>query len=99
MTERSDLLAAIAKSISTYRTGEIATPTVQHVDRWISQFTPANQLPFLREFRHVIQQSFITEKTVKDFLTALTTNAKLVGTDPADYWSRSHVLDIQKKGL
>jgi hypothetical protein len=98
MSERDDLTALIAKRIKTYRAGAIARPEAAHVDRWASQFTPANQLPFLREFNHVIGQTFVTEKNVGDFLQNLITNAKLVGPDPADYWSRAHLLDIQRNG-
>ena len=59
MSERRDLLVSIANEIKTYRKGEIDQPTPEHVDRWASQFTPANQIAFLREFNHVIKQTFL----------------------------------------
>nr|WP_278502713.1 hypothetical protein [Brucella intermedia] len=98
MSERDDLLESIANEIKTYRRGELAEPTPAHVDRWASQFTPANQLAFLREFDHVAKQSFITKKNVKDFLRNLVTNEKLAGDDPASYWESAHFLRIQQNG-
>ncbi|MCV2402278.1 hypothetical protein OFY17_05185 [Marinomonas sp. C2222] len=98
MSERDDLLISVANEIKTYREGDLPKPTPEHVDRWLHQFTPAQQLPFLREFEHVIKQTFFTQKNVKDFLLALVTNVKLAGADPAAYWSSTNFLSIQQNG-
>lgn len=98
MSERNDLLASISKTIETYRAGEISPPTSAHVERWVSQFTPANQLPFLREFDHVIQRTYLTRETVRGFLSELVTNEKLAGKHPAAYWACANVLRIQRAG-
>ncbi|HBO5728522.1 hypothetical protein ACM7OS_20300 [Pseudomonas aeruginosa] len=98
MGEREDLLASIANTISTYRVGEIAQPTPDHVGRWVSQFTPENQLSFLREFDHVIRQTFLTKEVVTRFLSNLVTNEKLAGQDPRAYWARANFLRVQKAG-
>lgn len=97
-SERDDLLASVANTIKTYRKEDLPEPTSEHVDRWLQQFTPAHQLPFLREFEHVIKQTFITQKTVKDFLHSLITLQKLVGDDPKAYWSSANFLSIQQNG-
>ena len=76
----------------------VPVPDAAHVDRWVSQFTPANQLEFLREFRHVIAQTFVSEEYLKGFLKGLITNSSLVGGNPAAYWNAAHVLDIQQNG-
>ena len=60
MSERDDLLASIASTIKTYRQGELPEPTPAHVDKWAGQFSAADQVPFLREFDHVIKQTFLT---------------------------------------
>lgn len=98
MGERDELLASIAKTISTYREGEIAAPTPDHVGRWVSQFTPDSQLSFLREFDHVIRQTFLTKEVVARFLSNLVTNEKLAGKDPKAFWSRANFLRVQKAG-
>jgi hypothetical protein len=98
MSERDDLLVSVANEIKTYRRGELPEPTPEHVDRWLHQFTPAQQLPFLREFAHVIEQTFITRKNVKDFLRRLVKNQELAGDDPAAYWSAANFLSIQRNG-
>lgn len=98
MSERDDLLISVANEIRTYRNGDLPEPTPEHVDRWLRQFTPNQQLPFLREFEHVIKQTFITRKNVKDFLRHLVTNQKLAGDDPKAYWSSANFLSIQQNG-
>ncbi len=98
MSERADLMASIAKTINAYRAGECAQPTPEHVDRWASQFTPANQLPLLREFDHVVKETFLTKETVTRFLSNLVNNEKLAGKDPKSYWGRANILRIQKAG-
>ncbi|MCW5212427.1 hypothetical protein VU04_05915 [Desulfobulbus sp. TB] len=98
MSERDDLLVSVAETIKTYRTNELAQPTPAHVERWLSQFTPANQLPFLREFDHVLKQTFITKDNVEKFLQGLVTNEKLAGNNPAAYCQSAHFLNIQQNG-
>ncbi|MBB3330400.1 hypothetical protein BDK63_001257 [Halomonas campaniensis] len=98
MSERDDLLVSIANTIKTYREGEIDEPTPEHVARWVSQFTPANQLPFLREFDHVMKKTFITKDVVNQFLSNLVTDEGLAGNDPATYWQRANFLTIQRAG-
>lgn len=99
MTERSDLLTSIAGHIKNFRTGEIAQPTPDHVDRWASQFSAANQLVFLREFNHVIDKSFIEREIVENFISGLVTNEKLAGADPTSFWKKANFLKIQKNGM
>lgn len=98
MSKRDDLLVSVASEIKTYRKGDLPEPTPNHVDRWLHQFTPAQQLPFLQEFDHVIKQNFITQKSVMDFLRNLVANQELVGTDPTEYWSSANFLSIQRNG-
>jgi len=98
MSERDDLLVSVANEIKTYRKGELPEPTPEHVNRWLSQFTRNQQMPFLREFDHVIKQTFFTRKNVNDFLRLLVSNHKLAGDDPTSYWSSAKFLNIQKNG-
>lgn len=98
MSERANLLASVADTIQTYRQGELPAPSPAHVERWLNQFTPANQLPFLREFDHVMKRTFLTRDNVVNFLSNLVANASLAGVDPTSYWSRANFLRIQKAG-
>lgn len=98
MSERRDLLVSIANEIKTYRKGEIDQPTPEHVDRWASQFTPANQIAFLREFNHVIKQTFLTKDCFVQFLDGLVTNTALTGANSHAYWSNANFLKIQRRG-
>ncbi|ROZ69367.1 hypothetical protein [Ramlibacter sp. WS9] len=98
MSERDELLESVAKEISSYRAGEIVKPDVAHVARWLDQFTPEAQLPFLREFNHVLDQSFIAEEGVLGFLEGILTNEKLTGGAHCDYWRKANLLKIQQDG-
>lgn len=98
MTERSDLLAAIAVTIQDYRLGEISSPTSQHVERWIDQFDTGSQLPMLREMNHVMKNSYLEKSWVMGWLVGLITNIKLVGTNPEQFWRTVNFLSIQKNG-
>ena len=53
MTVRNELLASIATTTVDYREGDLAAPTPEHVDRWVTQFDAAVQLPIQREMDHV----------------------------------------------
>lgn len=98
MSERDDLLVSVANEIKTYRKEDLPEPTPDHVDHWLHQFTPEQQLPFLREFNHVIKQTFITRDGVKGFLRNLVTNQRLAGNDPTAYWASANFLSIQQNG-
>jgi hypothetical protein len=95
---RAQLLESVSNTIKTYRSGELDEPTPDHVDRWLRQFTPENQVPFLREFDHVIKQTFLTEESVAEFIAKLTINEKLTGGQHAGYWAKANVLSIQQDG-
>ena len=71
MTERRDLLASIAGTIKDYRAGEIAEPTPQHVDRWVSQFGSEAQVPLLREMDYVLKRTYRSRERVTGLLTTL----------------------------
>lgn len=98
MSELDDLLNSISETIKTYRQGELPESTPQHVQRWANQFTIANQTPFLREINHVLKKTFITKKTIQNFIETLITNEELAGKDPKAYWSKANILNIQKHG-
>ncbi len=98
MAERDDLLASIAATTADYREGDLAAPTPQHVDRWVSQFDPAVQVPILREMDHVLKQTYFSRKGTRKFLGGLFQTDKLVGDDPCAFWRNVSFLDIQGGG-
>jgi len=98
MSERDDLLTSVANTIRTYREGDLPEPTPEHVDRWLRQFTIEQQLPFLREFNHVLKQCFLTREVTERCLANFLTAEALTGSDPAAYWSSANFLNIQQNG-
>ena len=92
VTERSDLLASIAGTIQDYRAGEIAEPTLEHVDRWINQFDDPVQVPMLRELDFVLQRTYVSRSRAQQLLQ------KVAEHYPCDFWRDAHILDIQQEG-
>lgn len=96
--ERQKLCESVADTIKSYRQGEITQRTADDVDRWLSQFTPANQLAFIREFAHVIEHTFATRDDFAKYLDMLLVEPKLVGDNARKFWSGVTILNIQKEG-
>lgn len=92
MTERSDRSAAIAGVIRDYRAGEIAEPTPDHVERWISQFDQAVQVPMLRELDFVLRRTYVSRARAQEMLSSIARNY------PCDFWRDAHILSIQQNG-
>jgi len=55
-------------------------------------------LPFIREFDHVLKQTFITKENVSTFLRKLVRNRALAGGEPKKYWETANFLRIQQNG-
>ena len=93
-----ELYESIASKINGYRNGELPAPTPEHVERWVSQFTHENQEIILRETNHILEEIYITEQNVTDFLRRLARNKKLVGNDSVAFWRSAHIFRDQKHG-
>ncbi|MDO9032257.1 MAG: hypothetical protein Q7V09_17670 [Hydrogenophaga sp.] len=98
MKSRTELLASIAITIQDYRAGEIAQPTPEHVDRWVSQFNAAVQLPLLAEVDHVLDKTYFSRDVVTGFFANQIQNQKIAGADACAFWQNANFLDIQGHG-
>lgn len=98
MTERTRLLSSIAEITSDYRSDELCAPTPEHVDRWVSQFSPNLQQPILAELEHVFSKTYFTKANVLTFLSSLVKNPKLTGGNAAAFWPGVKFLNIQQAG-
>lgn len=95
MREKLEALAAL---IADYREGEIARPDVDHVERWIRQFDVDEREPMLDEILHVWPAFYLRRPGFEKFLQRKLLDSTLVGGDPAAFWARASVLDIQLRG-
>ncbi|MEM3486500.1 MAG: hypothetical protein QXI12_12875 [Candidatus Methanomethyliaceae archaeon] len=64
-SERQLLLEKMANIFRDYRCNDIPKISVEHVDRWISQFRKDIQLPILRECIHVFEKSYLSRARTK----------------------------------
>src|SRR5947199_8801817 len=85
MTERTQLLKSLATTIADYRTGELAPPTLDHIERWVCQFTGDVQIPLLRELDYVLKKTYFTRSSVDGFLGNLVRTDKLAGAHPCAF--------------
>lgn len=98
MTTRAKFLESIANTIADYRKSEIAQPSPEHVEKWISQFQGDVQEPLLLEMDHVLKNTYFNREWVVDFLIRQVKNEKLAGTNPCDFWKNANFLSIQQNG-
>ena len=95
---RKTHLESIAYILSDFRQGELAAPTPDHVDRWISQFDTAVQLPMLQEMAYVLQRTYFSKSCVSNFFRNLIRAENFAGNAYCDFWKTAHILDIQQNG-
>jgi hypothetical protein len=88
----------IATTAGDYRRNDLGPLTANHVMTWIEQFDDEDRLPVLAELDHVLRKTYFSEAAVTDFLESLAKEPKLVGDDPAKFWKRAGILDIQQGG-
>ena len=64
---RENNLVHLANIIKDYRKGELDfTPDVDHISKWLSQFSPENQDVILQETLHVFQEWYFTNEYVDE---------------------------------
>lgn len=95
---RKELLESIAATIADYRAGEIATPTADHVERWINQFDAGVQDALLKEVNHVLSNTYFSKEKTSTFLDGIINSKKLTGDDACSFWEKSNFLKIQLNG-
>ncbi|MFC6446442.1 phosphoribosyltransferase-like protein [Shinella zoogloeoides] len=98
MAERDELLASIVETTADYREGDLAAPTPEHVERWVSQFDEHVRLPILREIDHVLKSTYFSRANTRKFLSGLFQTDSLVGEDPCKFWGGVSFLDVQGGG-
>lgn len=95
---RQELLQSICNTTMDYRAGDLAPPTLDHVDRWVNQFGVAVQLPILAEIDHVLKRTYFSADVVASFLRGALKTKKLAGDDPCSFWPQVELLEVQGGG-
>lgn len=95
---RQELLQSICDTTADYRAGDLAPPTPDHVDRWVSQFDEAVQLAILSEMDHVLKKTYFSADVVARFLRGALKTQELAGDDPCNFWPQVELLEVQGGG-
>ncbi len=95
---RAALLEAIAHRVADYRQGELPPITPDHVDRWVCQFAPADQVTILEEMRALLQAYYVSREDARYFLAGLLRHPDLFGRDVRAGLRATRFLQIQRKG-
>ena len=102
-SQRQSLLQSIVKIIADYRQGEIEAIDVNHVDRWIRQFSNFGfddkaQEDILREMKHILNSYYISRNLAQNILTRVLTSSELFGDNPIEKIKNTQFLRIQTQG-
>ncbi len=94
----TELLQKIADIIHDYREGEIESPRVDHVQRWVCQFDENVREPLLAEMTHVLKRTYFSKERFREILRRLALSKHLAGDSPKEFWRSANFLRIQKGG-
>ncbi|WAS05950.1 hypothetical protein LQF76_03385 [Gloeomargaritales cyanobacterium VI4D9] len=102
-SQRQSLFESIVTIIADYRQGEIEAIDVNHVDRWIKQFSNFGfddkaQEEILREMKHILSSYYISLNLAREILTRGLTSSELFGDNPIPKIKNTQFLRIQRKG-
>ncbi|MCW5852044.1 MAG: hypothetical protein KIT87_18365 [Anaerolineae bacterium] len=95
---RASLLEAIARRVADYRQGEIPPMTPDHVDRWVCQFAPADQITLLEAMRALLQAYYVSREDARYFLAGLLSHPAIFGPDVHAGLQETRFLQSQRKG-
>jgi len=94
----NSLSESLAVILQDYRQGEIAAPTVDHINYWIKQFPQNVQEPMLKELTHVLSLTYLSKNWVLENIYGLVNNEKLTAANPPLFWKNANILQIQQGG-
>jgi len=87
-------IAAIAADYQ----GDSGGMSLERVMTWIDQFPEEHHESILREMAHVLERTYVSQEGMGRFLDRLTVNAGLTGGNPKQFWSDTHLMNVQQRG-
>lgn len=94
---RLEVAAAIASIAADYEPGD-GEMNVDRVMTWIEQFPQEHHHALLSEMQHILQRCYVSKARMTRFLDGLIINPSLTNKDPEQFWSTTHLLNIQQRG-
>jgi hypothetical protein len=79
---RYELLESLAHTLSDYRQGEIPPITPDHVEKWLNQFDPANQMIILSEMNSIMGRFYFPRIRIKEYLRGFLKQYLIAQQDP-----------------
>jgi hypothetical protein len=95
---RYELLESLAHTLSDYRQGEITPINPEHVERWLKQFDPADQMIILSEMNFIMKRFYLSRIRIKRYLQGFLKKCLIAQQDPLTVLPHIHFLNIQLKG-
>lgn len=95
MPTLEDHCTSIAQTIADYREGDLAAPDMDHVMRWVTQFDLADQDTIAAEIDRALKKTYVSERNIDSFLSAIVEFKALVGEAPTNFWQSTSMLEIQ----
>jgi hypothetical protein len=93
------LLEELTGTLQDYRSGKLSAPiSPEHIEKWVSQFSPSKHEDILSEINHVFERTYLSKEKIENKLFGLIKHEGLVGPDAKHFWETSHLLEIQRLG-
>lgn len=98
MSERQCTIEKLLGIIKDYRSGQIKNIDQEHIERWISQFTPEHQTEILKETTNILEKMYFSKEKISSNFASLINNQELTKGNPRAFWGSASLLDIQGGG-
>jgi hypothetical protein len=95
---RHNLLESLANTLSDYRQGEIPPITPVHVERWLNQFDPDDQMIILAEMDAIMRRFYLSKDTIKKHLRTFLSKKVIMELPALTVLPHVRFLNIQRKG-
>ena len=98
MRERRAFLEEITRISADYRLGQVPPITPDHVNRWVSQFDPDDQLVILAEMARILGKHYVSQRKASRFIEKVLAQEEICGADPISGLRNTRFLEIQRHG-
>jgi hypothetical protein len=98
MDDYYKLLERLSYLTHSYREDELGPISVEHVEKWASQFESESRYGIINELCHVFEYLYLSKEDFYKYLRAVVNSDKLSNNNPYTFWSNVSILNIQKNG-
>jgi hypothetical protein len=95
---RYKLLESLANTLSDYRQGEIPPITPMHVEKWLHQFDPGDQMIILAEMDIIMRRFYFSKERIREYLRTFLSKKVIMDLPALTVLPHVRFLNIQRSG-